>query len=281
MNTTARIESLGEKNKVHLSEETANLLVAAGKDHWVTPREDKVAAKGKGELNTFWLRLKKNKNTSSPDSSAKDPDEEKQQSNKLRNIDSQNIDEERERFVKWVVDIMKLPLSELVGRRTALRTKSDPKEQLRRVEKEISRNEAMAINEVKEVIWLPKYYDAKTQGNAGSVSPDVLSQLHDYVRTVAWMYRKNPFHNFEHACHVLMSCSKLLSRIVSSDDENEAKVLHDHTYGIVSILGRIFCWKDCLSDVLTAVHSSLVHYFADLRSLDSVQCHPISTDSRP
>ena len=50
MNTTARIESSGARNKIHCSQETANLLIGAGKGHWVVPREDKVHAKGKGEV---------------------------------------------------------------------------------------------------------------------------------------------------------------------------------------------------------------------------------------
>jgi len=59
-------------------------------------------------------------------------------------------------------------------------------------------------------------------------------------------YRQNPFHNFEHASHVTMSVTKLLSRIVAPSDvlnnmENSASdvnrlasSLHDHTYGITS-----------------------------------------------
>jgi 3'5'-cyclic nucleotide phosphodiesterase len=50
---------------------------------------------------------------------------------------------------------------------------------------------------------------------------------------------QNPFHNFEHASHVTMSVSKLLSRIVApdievDDSDNMASNLHDHTYGITS-----------------------------------------------
>jgi hypothetical protein len=41
------------------------------------------------------------------------------------------------------------------------------------------------------------------------------SQLHNYVATIASLYRDNPFHNFEHASHVTMSVVKLLSRIVA------------------------------------------------------------------
>jgi class 3 adenylate cyclase len=34
VNTAARIESTGQRNKIHLSKETADLLIAAGKSHW-------------------------------------------------------------------------------------------------------------------------------------------------------------------------------------------------------------------------------------------------------
>lgn len=57
VNTAARIESNGERNKIHLSQETADQLIAGGKSHWVEERVDKVVAKGKGEIQTYWLRL--------------------------------------------------------------------------------------------------------------------------------------------------------------------------------------------------------------------------------
>jgi hypothetical protein len=41
-----------------LSKETAELLIVAGKSHWVMLREDVVEAKGKGRLQTFWLKPK-------------------------------------------------------------------------------------------------------------------------------------------------------------------------------------------------------------------------------
>ena len=48
------MESTGTKNRIQLSLTTAELLSAAGKD-WTVPREEKVIAKGKGEMQTFWL----------------------------------------------------------------------------------------------------------------------------------------------------------------------------------------------------------------------------------
>lgn len=50
----------------------------------------------------------------------------------------------------------------------------------------------------------------------------------------------NPFHNFEHASHVTMSVTKLLSRIVAPSEHDiknsikDESQLHDHTYGITS-----------------------------------------------
>jgi hypothetical protein len=109
------------------------------------------------------------------------------------------------------------------------------------------------MDEVKETITLPRF-DAKATKQE-SHSEDILlgsvvqNELHDYVTTVAMLYRENPFHNFEHAPHVAMSVVKLLSRIVAPSDikvevDNTntsgtgamtfASTLHDHTYGITS-----------------------------------------------
>lgn len=49
------MESTGVKNKIQVSEATAKLLIAAGYDRWLTPREDVVHAKGKGDLRTFFV----------------------------------------------------------------------------------------------------------------------------------------------------------------------------------------------------------------------------------
>ena len=48
------MESNGIPGRVHLSQATADELAAAGKGDWLIPREDKIVAKGKGELTTFF-----------------------------------------------------------------------------------------------------------------------------------------------------------------------------------------------------------------------------------
>jgi hypothetical protein len=52
------MESNGMNKRIQVTQETADLLKEAGKEHWLTPREKKVVAKGKGELQTYckWSR---------------------------------------------------------------------------------------------------------------------------------------------------------------------------------------------------------------------------------
>jgi hypothetical protein len=58
VNTVARNERNGERNKIHLSKETADLPIAVGKNHWVSARQELVQAKGKGDMQTYWLMMK-------------------------------------------------------------------------------------------------------------------------------------------------------------------------------------------------------------------------------
>jgi class 3 adenylate cyclase len=45
VNTASRIESTGQRNRIQVSQQTADLLIEAGKDNWVVPRKDLVEAK--------------------------------------------------------------------------------------------------------------------------------------------------------------------------------------------------------------------------------------------
>ena len=56
VNTAARVESTGQRNKVHLSHDTAELLLAAGKPHWIKKRAEMVNAKGKGEMEMYFVQ---------------------------------------------------------------------------------------------------------------------------------------------------------------------------------------------------------------------------------
>jgi class 3 adenylate cyclase len=55
VNTAARMESNGVRGRIHVSQATADALIIKGKSHWLINREDKVVAKGKGEMQTYFI----------------------------------------------------------------------------------------------------------------------------------------------------------------------------------------------------------------------------------
>jgi hypothetical protein len=65
------------------------------------------------------------------------------------------------------------------------------------------------INEIAEVITLPAF-DAKQSHSALrnheiQLGNEEKSQLRFYIEAIASLYHNNSFHNFEHACVVLLS----------------------------------------------------------------------------
>jgi len=54
MNTAARMESNSQRNRIMVSQATADLITGVGKGHWLTPRDDLVQAKGKGAMQCYW-----------------------------------------------------------------------------------------------------------------------------------------------------------------------------------------------------------------------------------
>eukprot|EP00980_Cylindrotheca_fusiformis_P017450 scaffold5439_cov132-Cylindrotheca_fusiformis.AAC.9 len=254
VNTCARIESTGRRNKIHLSKETADILTGMGKGHWIIPRGDKVTAKGKGELETFWLKnIKGGEGRAAIDSSESDEthvqgdqmmDSEGEgrsslQSTVERRIKASN-DKKVERLINWNVDVLFSLLQQVAQQRHDAEIEPDPEDAIAELEEElsvpVSESGRTALDEVVEIIELPRF-NASSRGTTMMVtlSNEVQEQLREYVRTVASMYNENSFHNFEHASHVTMSVRKLLGRIVAPDiDGDDAQELHDHTYGITS-----------------------------------------------
>eukprot|EP00522_Entomoneis_paludosa_P017187 CAMPEP_0172444826 /NCGR_PEP_ID=MMETSP1065-20121228/4825_1 /TAXON_ID=265537 /ORGANISM="Amphiprora paludosa, Strain CCMP125" /LENGTH=1178 /DNA_ID=CAMNT_0013195527 /DNA_START=75 /DNA_END=3611 /DNA_ORIENTATION=+ len=245
VNTTARMESTGLPNKVHISQETADLLTAAGKSAWLRTRRETVVAKGKGELQTYWLESTGEANTVTT-AGESDVDDSKEQTDGTQS--APNVApaapavpsaDKYNRLVAWNCDILAKLLTQIVARRESRNTQPDTVSEIRKLEEQYCSNRYV-LSEVQEIVRLPKFEAESQRVDPWSVqlSEDVLGQLKDYVQTLAAMYRDNPFHNFEHASHVTMSVMKLLSRIVAPDmasspsDTDEA--LHDHTYGITS-----------------------------------------------
>jgi class 3 adenylate cyclase len=237
MNTASRMESTGLRGRIHISQDTADLLVAAGKSEWIAARDEKVVAKGKGEMQTYWVAVETPKKTSSEGGTASGGSDDGMDSKADQQVEKDKMLASRKtaRLVKWNVDVLTNLLKQIHARRDG--------KSVAPLEVEVSvkhLSQQTVLDEVKEIIHLPDF-----SGQAGKdpesveLDPEVLDQLENYVAAVASMYRDNPFHSFEHASHVVMSVVKLLSRIVAPDIGEEtgkdmASTLHDHTYGITS-----------------------------------------------
>ncbi|CAB9531243.1 Receptor-type guanylate cyclase gcy (Partial), partial [Seminavis robusta] len=57
VNTASRMESNGVRGRIHVSQATADAITLAGKASWLTPREDKILAKGKGLMQTYFAQI--------------------------------------------------------------------------------------------------------------------------------------------------------------------------------------------------------------------------------
>ena len=246
------MESTGSPNKIQMSQDTADLLIAAGKSQWLTARKEKVNAKGKGELQTYWLDLHEDgtKSVSSATQSVTDVGEDVatqastpkhsangDAANGSKPQPAANQSDKHMRLISWNTDILARLLTQIIARRESRDIMPDPSDQIKKLEEKVSRTR-LVLSEVTEIITLPQFQNTDKNIDASRIelSEDVVNQLRDYVQTLAAMYRENPFHNFEHASHVTMSVLKLLSRIVAPADlkGDTDKTLHDHTYGITS-----------------------------------------------
>ena len=164
------------------------------------------------------------------------------------------IDNKTASLIEWNTDVLLRLLRQIVARRMVLQLiNSDPVSPandtgLRREpldEAEFTNPMAYIIDEVSEIISLPtfdyKSIEKQVPPESVVIEQVVIDQLRDYVSKIASMYHNNHFHNFEHASHVTMSVTKLLSRIVAPSEvdvieslNQTGKTLHDHTYGITS-----------------------------------------------
>jgi hypothetical protein len=149
------------------------------------------------------------------------------------------------RLVDWNVDVLKRLLKQVVAKRNASSHEIFDLNHPVMMKNEVNIGcDTYVLDEVTEIIRLPGYTHVKMEEDPTKIElpKEVEDQLRLYVASIAGMHRDNPFHNFEHASHVMMSVSKLLSRIVAPDAilQNEdvenklALSLHDHTYGITS-----------------------------------------------
>lgn len=237
------MESTGVPDRIQLSQETADLILAAGKTGWIVAREDRVHAKGKGMLQTYFLDLEEKCDVSQGPSNNSTDEETTNNLTSFEDTEdfielAKQADEAKAtplgsskniRLVEWNSDILLRHLKQIVVQRSKLNRQGL-----------IPANEDIflqrkpgetVIDEVKEIIDLPGCANAATLDDSSDVQldPEVVGQLREYMKEIGGMYRDNPckfslckrvyyhphanshanvtgftVHNFEHASHVTM-----------------------------------------------------------------------------
>lgn len=229
VNTAARIESSGERGKIHLSAETAELLIESGKQNWVKPRESKVNAKGKGKLQTYWLEASSIKyNTNAVEILGKalsdEIDAAGHVSEKTGGVSGivarfekteklNTLGDRTRRQVEYTVQVMARIVKRIVAKRGIRRdTERHPVDMAK-----LSDNHL--LQELNQDIDFSgvSVNGAELNPNNFNLPTEVQKQLHDFVTTIASTHGNHPFHNFEHANHVAVSLTKMYSKLSSQE----------------------------------------------------------------
>ena len=213
--------------------------------------------KGKGILQTFWM-VPKSRGPGSVGSNSSGIDY-------FGNVD---VEEDacirNERLVDWIVELLIPHMKQVIAKREATQQLSSGPVTV--FQRESGKSN---LDEVVTSLVLPKFdphVAAKMDPSNVKIPQHVIHALRDFVLRMSQTYNENPFHNFEHACHVTMSVDKFLKRIVAPDlDLEEEKgaashQVHNYTHGINS---------DPMT-LMAIVFSALIHD-ADHRGISNTQ----------
>ena len=197
VNTAARMESTGITNQIHVSKKTADLIVAAGYQNWITARVDLVEAKGIGSIQTYIVNP--NKNVGSVASSVYED------GMLIAHTDLQEgVDQKTQRLVNWMTEVFANLLKDIKAHRNVQASRRRHSDLANISDWEnISEGAPCVRAEVKEIIELPEY-DENCEELLGLDNDDkdsteldkaVLSELRRYITDIALCYRNNHFHN--------------------------------------------------------------------------------------
>jgi Adenylate and Guanylate cyclase catalytic domain len=195
------MESTGAKNKIHASSETAKRLMRAGKSHWVTPREEEVEIKGKGNMQTYWISLDKKtsrneSHTTSESSGSENASVHQWDANDHEYEDPgtmhRNLSPDMYRLVQWNSDILTGILKQIVAYRQAAGVIPDAEVELLHREFGTESQYDGPRKEMVEVVHLPSYDNrvAAKQTDPESIKLDdaVTNELFSFVTAIAAMY---------------------------------------------------------------------------------------------
>eukprot|EP00980_Cylindrotheca_fusiformis_P020474 scaffold7523_cov118-Cylindrotheca_fusiformis.AAC.2 len=139
MNTASRMESTSARSRIQISQATADLLLAAGLSAWMAPRTNKILVKGKGEMQTYWLKTKVVKGMKKSKSNTDfaileetvESSDSSNQTSEVHADDNFDLDDigamtKTERLVQWNVEVLSLLLQQIVASRGTDTVPIDP-----------------------------------------------------------------------------------------------------------------------------------------------------------
>jgi hypothetical protein len=223
VNVAARMESNGMRGRIQASQATADYLISAGKGHWVKAREDLVEAKGKGKMQTYWINPKSNATAAGSSNG---------HTERAADVRSEGEDEcksgnKDDRLIDWNTHVLAQLLKHIVARRKQI---SSPPKSLKSMANEIE--DGNVYDEFKETIYFPEFIGGKELADTVDLDSVVISQLREFVASIADLYSSVPFHAFAHASHVTISMVNMFNHIVAPTDVAQEAV--DRTHSIVS-----------------------------------------------
>ena len=222
INTAARMESNSMKGRIQVSEQTADLIVAAKLEHWLLKREDKIEAKGKGLLQTYWLMIKNTNNlVPIPLSSSEDESNSTVSATGSSDIvqnKSGSLSIQHSKLVDYNTECLLGLLKRILARRAISHDFQEFSLEgaLNKVEQTTVVKSVM--DDVAECIQLPAFHEGIERSkpmdvDTVCVNPNVVTQLRGLLQEICQNYNSsNYFHNFEHATHVSMYVTNFVSK---------------------------------------------------------------------
>lgn len=253
MNLTSRLQISCKPMCIQASKNTAALLVDAGYGDWVKQRNDSFGLKG---LTTYWVKPAKQSISECSmsicsEGAASNNDYDDDAVLQTRS----SFSRKQQRLVNWNVEMLHELLLNLAADR---KSRTSPHDNKSPRPQPTFKYGNIVVDELVTVLSMPKFDEERVSRRknrkAVSLPPSVRSQLHNFVSQIAGTYRDVPFHNFEHASHVVMSSRKLMKRVIEPDNvdyqkDDAERQIHESTYGISTDPLLLF----------TVVFSALIH----------------------
>lgn len=204
MNVASRMESTSGRNRIHLSQATADLLIAADKEDWIVPREEAVVVKGKGELKTFWLKTDESDDIASSFSGSLQSNHSRYGAASV----SGSVTED---------DASSWADSDCEENNPSASTRIKLSKNDRRL---VEWNANVLRERLQKLVEQREQKGGDEHANLPADLPTcVQMQILDFVTEIASRYKNNHFHNFQHCSHVTMSVTKLLARVAQYEDK--------------------------------------------------------------